>query len=170
MPKQGTQKQQLGVTALTGTSLYQLTYRRSSKACCTSRKASASRLLMSSFRYRAIKGIVFSSLKRRIKFAHTHGSTFVISDRACQKKNKKPNKDKQTFKRDHRLLQTASHSMFKPSSRLLCWSPGTTVLPKAECQASHASSHHTQYFRKTCSNQCFQKLVTTEKKCSEECL
>lgn len=96
VPKQGTQKQQPVVTALPDTSLYRLTYRSSSNACCTSRKASASRLLMSSFRYRAIKGIVFSSLKRRIKFAHTHGSTFVVSDKACQKKKQNKAQQKQT--------------------------------------------------------------------------
>lgn len=68
-----------------------LTYRSSSNVCCTSRKASASRLLMSSLRYRAIKGIVFSSWNSRSKFAHTHGSTFVISDKACQRREAKHN-------------------------------------------------------------------------------
>lgn len=108
--RQGTQEQQPVVTCLLPRSplVCWLTYRSSSKACCTSRKASASRLLMSSFRYRAMKGIVFSSWKRRIKFAHTHGSTSVISDKACQRREKTQTQQPNTFKRDGRFLQTAS--------------------------------------------------------------
>lgn len=62
----------------------QVSYRSSSKVCRTSLKESASRLLISSFRYRIMKGIVLSSLKRRIMLAQTQSSILVLSDKTCK--------------------------------------------------------------------------------------
>lgn len=62
----------------------QVSYRSSSRVCRTSLKESASRLLISSFRYRMMKGIVLSSLKRRIMLAQTQSSIFVLSDKTCK--------------------------------------------------------------------------------------
>lgn len=45
----------------------------------------------------------------------------------------------------------------------------TSFVPdKTRCKSSHTSNHHKQYFKKTCNNQCFQDLVTTNKKKKEK--
>lgn len=66
------------------------TYYSSSSVCCTSLNASASKLLISSLRYRAMKGIVLSSLKRRIMLAQTHSSIPVFCDKTCNNNNQHP--------------------------------------------------------------------------------